>query len=226
MALPTAQGHGELPRGDAQWKQGPCQGRRAGHHQASVPPHTSAGMEAAKGLSASCHPRQDGGCPSIPLVTCGPQVLLSLHASQGQGRRNPVPHSRAAGGLCSWDQSPPFPLPLSQGQAEHKGCKQAAQDDMGTRDTMWGAGWPVALPRGAGEMGKAKAWGTKLSPAWQGNQGNNLAGTEAPQARCPVPLLSPWDGRWLVDKAIPQQLKVAGAVLVPSLAAGLRQDGA
>lgn len=92
-------------------------------------PCTGAGME------------QDGGCPSIPSVPCGPQELLSLHASQGQGNSS-VPH--ISWGLCGAGTSVPLSSSLKPG--EQKGCKQGAQGDTGTRDMLWGPGWPGPSP--------------------------------------------------------------------------------
>lgn len=77
---------------------------------------------------------------------------------------------------------------------------------------MQGAGWPVALPRAAGETGKAKAQGTKLSPALGRGQ---QSGWDRGPPGCPLAVPMGWAAGRL-DKAIPQQLKVAGAVLVLS----------
>lgn len=148
------------------------------------------------------------GCPSIPSVPCGPQEPLSLHASQGQGN-SPVPLS-SWGLWGGWHQCPPFPLPLSQGQAEHKGCKQGAQGDTGTRDTLWGPGWPGPSPE-LWRNGKPKLGGPSLSPVIGGERGRGpRAGCPVPHCpRCPLAVPGCPRGRWGLDKAMPQ-LKVVG----------------
>lgn len=84
----------------------------------------------------------------------------------------------------------------------------------------------MALPRAAGETGKAKAQGTKLSPAWGRARAAIWLGQGTPRLGALSPSCPHGMGAGWLDKAIPQQLKVTGAVLVPSLAVGLGQDGA
>lgn len=57
---------------------------------------------------------QDGGCPSILSVPSGPQELLSLRASQGQGEQ-PCPPQRGSWGLWGAGTSAPLPSSLRPG---------------------------------------------------------------------------------------------------------------
>lgn len=132
-------------------------------------------------------------CPSVPAKARG---------------NSPVPPSRAAEAFGGLAPVPPFPLPLGQGQAEHKGCKQGARGDTGTRDTLWGPGWPGPSPELWGNRG-SQSLGDQAVPSEWGGRGRG------PRAGCPVPrcpLVSPGvpAGAGRVDKAMPQQLKVVG----------------
>lgn len=125
------------------------------------------------------------GCPAsglgfkgFSLSPLSPVVPRSCCSSMPAKGNNPVPHSRAAGALGGLAPVPSFPLPLSQGQAEHKDCKQGAQGDMGTRDTLWGPGWPGLPPR-AVEKQETKACGTELSPGSRGDLSRGDSGLGA-----------------------------------------------
>lgn len=109
---------------------------------------------------------------------------------------------------------------LSQGQAECKSGKQAARGDTGTRDTTGEQAGQWPCPERQGAQRKPKLGGQScLQPVGSGwgsiwpRQGTPGLGGLSP--RCPHGL-----GAGRLAKAILQQRKVEGAVLVPG------QDGA
>lgn len=178
MAVPTAQGHGVLPRGDTRWGQGHC--------RASVLPCTSAGMKAAEGPGGGCHCGQDTGCPSIPVVprSCCPPVPAK---SRGEQPCPPQQGSWGFGGAQT--QSPRFPLPLSQCQAERNSCKVTR--GQGTRCGEL-AGGPPRSYRGNRE---SQSSGDKAVPSLGGNGGAGEASSQdrvqGTPGRVPCPLAVP-----------------------------------
>lgn len=132
--------------------------------------------------------------PPSPLSPAVPRNSCSSMPAKGN---SPVPHSRAAAAFGELAPVFLFPLPLSQGQAEHKDCKQGARGDMGTRDTLWGPGWPGPSPE-LGEMRNQSLWDQAV-PSEQGGAGQGTPGwVPCPSLSPRCPLMSPQAlGGWI-----------------------------